>query len=115
MQPQSYEVMGMTLEKLGLTGQMQNEEMMNVSSQVGPVYPDRGNSFWLSRRDGVWYLSTSLPAGDRVLLDQDVGALCEACVGSGPSAMYRVPPELIARFKLGEIDNNQYRRLFPRD
>jgi hypothetical protein len=80
MQPQSCEEMGKVQEKLGLTGQMQNEEQLIVSSQVGPVYPDRGNSFWLSRRDGVWYLSTWLPAGYRVPLDQYVGAVC----GSDP-------------------------------
>ena len=45
MQPQSYHAMAEALARLGLVGQMQNEEMLIVSSQVGPVWPDCANSF----------------------------------------------------------------------
>jgi hypothetical protein len=31
----------------------------------------------------------------------------------GTSAMYRVPPDIVARFELQEIDDRQYERLFP--
>jgi hypothetical protein len=32
---------------------------------------------------------------------------------AGNSAMYRVPPEIAARFELQEIDDRQYEELFP--
>jgi hypothetical protein len=114
MQPDSYEVVVKALAKLGLVGQMQREGQLVVSSQVGPVWPDRGSSFWLSRRQGAWYLSTWLPAGYRVPADQDLVALCSACMG-GPSALYRVPPEVIERFRLRELTEKEYDRLFPSD
>jgi len=31
----------------------------------------------------------------------------------GKSAMYRVHPDIVARFELQEIDERQYERLFP--
>jgi len=114
MQPDSYDAAREALAKLGLAGQMQGEDQLIVSAQQGPVWPNRGNSFWLSRKQGTWYLSTWLPAGYRVPPEQDLVALCSACMG-GPSAMYRVPPEVIERFGLQELDENEYERLFPSD
>ena len=114
MQPDSYTALTEALEKLGFVGQMQNEDMLIVSSQQGPVWPNRGSSFWLSRKQGAWFLNTWLPAGYRVPQDQDLLELCSACMG-GPSAMFRVPPEVIARFGLQELEDNEYERLFPSD
>jgi len=114
MQPNSYDDLTEALAKLGLVGQMQSEDQLIVSTQHGPVWPNRGNSFWLSRKQGTWYLSTWLPAGYRVPPDQDLVALCSACIG-GPSAMYRVPAEVIARFSLQELEDDEYERLLPSD
>jgi len=124
MQPESYDGMRKALAGLGLVGQMQNENQLVVSSQEGPPWPNRGNSFWLSRKQGAWYLSTWLPAGYRIPAGQDIVALCSACMGGpsvaramegGSSAMYRVPRELIERFGLQELEENEYERLFSGD
>jgi hypothetical protein len=114
MQPDSYEAVSEALAKLGLVGHLQGEDQLIVSAQQGPVWPNRGNSFWLSRKQGAWYLSTWLPTGYRVPPDQDLVALCSACMGC-PSAMYRVPPEVTQRFGLQELGNNEYELLFPSD
>jgi hypothetical protein len=114
MQPESYGGMRKALAGLGLVGQIQNENQLVVSSQEGAPWPNRGNSFWLSRKQGAWYLSTWLPAGYRIPAGQDIVALCSACMG-GPSAMYRVPRELIERFGLQELEENEYERLFSGD
>jgi hypothetical protein len=114
MQPDSYEAMTKALAKVSLAGQMQGEDQLVVSTQEGPVWPNRGNSFWLSRKQGSWYLSTWLPAGYRVPPDQDLAALCSACMG-GLSARYRVPPEIIERFGLQELEDSEYERVFPSD
>lgn len=111
MQPDSYDSMTKALVKVGLVCQMLNENQLIVSLQQGPVWPNRGNSFWVSRKQGDWYLSTWLPVGYRLPVDQDVVALCLACMG-GDSAMYRVPAEVIARFKLQELDEKEYECLF---
>lgn len=114
MQPDSYDAVAKALAKRGLIGQMQREDQLVVSSQEGPVWPNRGNSFWLSRKQGTWYLSTWLPAGYRVPAEQDLVALCSACMG-GPSAMYRVPPEVIEQFGLQGLTEMEYDQLFPSD
>jgi len=114
MQPESYDAVTKALAKLGLVGQMQREDQLVVSSQEGPVWPNGGNSFWLSRKQGTWYLSTWLPVGYRVPANQDLVALCSTCMG-GPSAMYRVPADVLERFELQELDEHEYERLFSGD
>ena len=114
MQPDSYETMAEALEEHALTGQMQRKDQLVVSCQEGPVWPNRGNSFWLSRKQGIWYLSTWLPAGYRVPEDKDILALCSSCM-IGDSAMYRVPADVVGRFGLHELREEEYDRLFASD
>jgi hypothetical protein len=105
-------VMG-ALKNAGLTSRRTRPDQLIVSLQKDPVWPNRGNSFWLSHTEGTWYLSTWLPVYYRIPPNQDVVSVCLACMAAGTSAMYRVPPEISARFELQEIDERQYERLFP--
>ena len=108
-----YTALTEALAAVGLTGQRSRLDQLIVSPQQGPVWPDRGNSFWLSWNQGLWYLSTWLPACYRVPANQDLVGICSVCMAIGTSAMYRVPPEIVTRFQLQEIDDRQYERLFP--
>lgn len=114
MQTDSYEAIVKALAERGLVGQMQNEEMLVVSSQAGLVWPNRGNSFWLSRKFGAWYLSTWMSAGYRIPTRHGVVELALACM-IGSSAMYRVAPEVVEQFELQELDEQEYERLFACD
>ena len=89
MQPDPYIALTEALAAVGITGQRTRPDQLIVSAQRGPMWPNQGNSFWLSYNQGLWYLSTWLPA------------------------CYRVPPDILARFQLQEIDDRQYERLFP--
>ncbi len=113
MQFDPYIALTEALASAGLTWQRNRPDQLIVSAQEGPVWPDRGNSFWLSHIQGTWYLSTWSPVCYRVPPNQDIVGLCSACMAAGTSAMYRVAPEIVARFELQEIDERQYERLFP--
>jgi hypothetical protein len=108
-----YNTLTDALAAAGLTAQRSRPDQLIVSAQQGSVWPKRGNSFWLSQNQGVWYLSTWLPACYRVPANQDVVRLCVACMAVGSAAMDRVPPKIVARFELQGIDDRQYERLFP--
>ena len=108
MQPDPYIALTEALAAVGLTAQRTRPDQLVISTQQGPVWPN----FWLSHSEGHWYLSTWLPAYYRVPADRDIVNLCSACMTAGSSAMYRVPPDTIARFQLQEIDDRQYERLF---
>ena len=108
----SYTTLTNALEAIGLTGQLTRPNQLVVSAQTGPVWPDRGNSFWLTLQRGTWYLSTWSPTCYRIPGDQDVVSLCSACMQVGTSAMYRVPDEIAIRFKLEEISHREFERLF---
>ena len=101
------------LAEAGFTAQQQRPDQLIISAQQGPVWPNHGNSFWMTHKEGSWFLSTWTPVCYQVPADQDMVALCCACMGVGTSAMYRVPAEIVARFGLREIDDRQYERLFP--
>jgi hypothetical protein len=114
MQPESYEVMAAQLSAIALNAAQQGPQKLVVSSQVGAVWPNRGNSFWLSLRNATWYLSTWLPALYKVPSDQDMVALCRECMSFGSGAMYTVPEHIAHQFGLVRVDD-EYEKLFPGD
>jgi hypothetical protein len=107
MQPDPYESMIKALARVGLVGEMSNHRQLVVSRQVGPVWPDRGNSFWLSHSRGIWHLCTWSSVCYEVPRDQDVVDLCTRCMSLGTSAMYRVPREIVECFGLQELGNDE--------
>jgi hypothetical protein len=113
MQPDPYIPLIEAVKRVGLLAQRNRPDELVVSTQQGPVWPNQGNSFSLSQREGIWYLSTWLPVHYRVPAQQDAVALCLACLAAGASAMHRVPAEIVTRFQLQEIDDRQYEELFP--
>ena len=113
MPAEQYLLLAADLTRVGLIAQFQNEDQLVVSTQVGPVYPDRGNSFWLSEKMGEWHLSTWAPIGYRIPPGQDIVVLCSACMSVGTTAMWRVPLDIVARFGLAELSDEQYERVFP--
>ena len=113
MEPAPYIQLIEALAAVGLVGQRNLPDQLIVSTQQGPVWPNRGNSFLLSYREGLWYLSTWSPVHYRVPAKQDIVQLCSACMAVGTSAMFLVPPEIVSRFELQEIDDRQFEELFP--
>ena len=83
-----------------------------LSQQTGPAWPDAGNSFWVCRLGGDWYVCTWAPRYYRVPASCSVLDVAEAFVDVGKSAQPRVPGELIARFGLAETDHAQFDRLW---
>ncbi len=66
MQFDPYIALTEALASAGLTWQRNRPDQLIVSAQEGPVWPDRGNSFWLSHIQGTWYLRTWSPVCYRV-------------------------------------------------
>jgi hypothetical protein len=113
MNPHSYASSTQALTAIGFTAQQRLPDQLIVSAQRVPVWPNRGNSFWLSRKGDIWYLATWLPACFRFPPAQDVVALCSACMSFGTSAMYTVPDDITTRFALERISDTELDRLFP--
>ena len=101
------------LDAVALVGVETSADQVIVSAQQGPVWPNRGNSFWVSYKRGNWYLSTWLPAAYRIPPGQDLVAVCLALMKSATSAMYHVPEEVVSHFGLEPIPDSEFERLFP--
>lgn len=112
---ESYSAVSDALAAEGLVGQQTRSDQLIVSVQQGPVWPDRGNSFWLSRQESTWYLITWSPVCYRIPKEQDVVALARECVEVEACAMHRVPSDIVTRFGLHELDDEECERLFPSD
>jgi hypothetical protein len=100
------------LRERGLSVFRQRHRQLVVSRQHGPALPYAGNSFWLCRLGGDWYVCTWSPRYYRVPATSSVIDVAEAFVDVGSSAQTRVPPELSTRFGLVETDDDDFERLW---
>lgn len=91
----------------GIRCQFQAAGQLVISRQLGSIWPDRGNSFWVTHVEGCWYLFTWSPVGYRVTEAADCAAVCRACMAFGTSAMYRVPSEIAEPFGLIELSPDE--------
>lgn len=87
--------------KCGINGRHQ----ITVSVQEGAIWPDRGNSFWVTNATGGWHLFTWSPIGYRVPGDVDLVELCKKCMTRGNSAMHSVPEDIVDEFTLERLDD----------
>ena len=91
---------------------LQADTTLVLSRHVGPAWPDRGNSFWACRLEGRWYVGTWTPHHYRFADESKPADFCAAFVDVGTSAQYVVPPELVDRFGLVEVDPDEFDRLY---
>jgi hypothetical protein len=89
--------------RCGVNGRHQ----ITISVQDRAIWPNAGNSFWITVATGAWHLFTWTPVGYRIPMDADVADLCRRCMTIGDSAMYRIPQTIIDAFGLIEIDEEE--------
>jgi hypothetical protein len=109
-----YEKLADALAADGIRCYQQSPDQLVVSQQTGPVSPNRGNSFWLTRAAGSWHLFTWTPVGYSVPEVTDIESLCRACMAHGSSAMYRVPADIVQRFGLHELTGDEADLVFSK-
>jgi hypothetical protein len=56
--------------------QFQTRGQLVVSRQVGPIWPNHGNSLWVTHAGGRWHLFTWTPIGYRVPESADIATVC---------------------------------------
>ena len=100
------------LHERGLCAYRQGPRQLVLSRQRGPVWPDAGNSFWVCRLGGDWYICTWAPHHYRVPQPTSVLDVAEAFVDIDQSAQRHIPAELVMRFGLIETDNDEFDRLW---
>jgi hypothetical protein len=91
----------------GIQCGINSRHQISVSTQDGPIWPDRGNSFWITCAPGDWFIfpwysnGYALPDASRLV------ELCRRCMKIGDSAMYSIPDEVIAEFALRPLTENE--------
>jgi hypothetical protein len=91
---------------------LQSPDQLVVNRQSGPVSPSDGNSFWISRQQGTWYLCTWAPNCYSVPPETDIVSLCEEFVDFGSSAQPEVPAAMIIRFGLCRLSDEDAVEVF---
>ena len=112
MQADPYISLTKALATVGLTAQQSRPDQLIVSTQQGPVWPNTGNSFWLSLKQGFWYLSTWLPAVYRIPKEQNICELCAEVPQSSQTAIYRVEEHHVAKYGLERLSEEEADSLF---
>lgn len=90
----------------------QGEDQLVLSRQRGPVLPSRGNSFWLSNQQGIWYLGTWAPIAYSVAPETDLLGLCEEFVDVDSGAQVEVPTHIVERFQLTRLSDEEFEKAF---
>jgi hypothetical protein len=103
----AYRQLATALAADGIRCQFQTRGQLVVSRQVGPIWPDQGNSFWVIHVGGRWYLFTWVPVGYRVPESADMAALCRTCRAHGTSAMAEVLAHIAQEFGLGKLTEDE--------
>lgn len=109
-----YKTLAAALANNGIRCQFQTAGQMVVSRQVGPIWPNQGNSFWVTNVEGSWCLFTWAPIGYRVPATTDVAALCRVCMSVGDSAMFKVPNKIVDEFGLVELSEMDAKLIFQK-
>jgi hypothetical protein len=103
----SYEELVAALAGDGILCYLQSPDQLVVSAQTGAPWPDRGNSFWVTRAGGAWHLFTWAPRGYLVPSASDVAALCRTCLSHGTRAMGAAPAEIVEQYALRELTDDE--------
>jgi hypothetical protein len=102
-----YQQLAAALAEDGILCRFQAPGQMVVSAQEGPVWPDRGNSFWVTYVQGRWHLFTWSPRGYAVSAGTNMARLCRICMAHESSAMPRVPAHIVEEFGLSELSEHE--------
>lgn len=102
----------LALRDRGLCSYVNKGRQIVVSRQRGPVWPNRGNSFWIGCFGGEWHVVTWTPVAYRVPAAVSVVDVAAAFMDVGNEAQWRIPPEMIAQFGLEEIGFGEFERLW---
>jgi hypothetical protein len=107
-----YDPLIATLAKRSIEAYFQSSDQLVLSTQKGPVMPFGGNSFWISLKQGCWYLSTWAPVCYEVPPATDLPSLCAEFAAFGRCALAVVPKALVDKYCLRELDENEFDRVF---
>jgi hypothetical protein len=110
----TYEQLAAALAEVGIYCYLQSPDQLVVSDQLGPPWPNRGNSFWMTRATGVWHLFTWSSVGYFVPQIDDIASLCRACMAHGTNAMWEVPSDIVKQFALRELSEVDVEDIFAR-
>jgi hypothetical protein len=100
------------LRERSVRSYFQYADQLVVSRQPAVVWPNAGNSFWITLLQGQWYTCTWSPVCYRVPKGVDLVAVCVEFVDRGESAQPVIPSDLVERFKLVELQEHEARQLF---
>ena len=94
------------LLKMGIRCSVNSRHQIAVSVQDGAIWPDHGNSFWITCATGSWHLFTWSPIGYEVSDREDLLELCRRCIEISGSAMHTVPAEIVTEFGLVRLEDH---------
>ena len=93
------------LRAKGIGSYFQNPDQLVVSNQ-NPAVPN-SNGFWVTKKNGEWYLATWLPAIYHVPVDANIGNVVETVFRSSPTAMYTIGNETVGNLKLRRLSEEE--------
>lgn len=96
----------------GIKCGVNSRHQIAVSTQDGPLWPDAGNSFWITCATGQWHLFTWNSIGYLIPENSNLVDVCRTCMQIESKAMYVVPKSIVEQFGLIRLEHAEAKRVF---
>ncbi len=94
-----------SLKAKGIGCYVQGPDQLVVSDE-NPAMPST-NTFWVTHKNGHWYIGTWLPAVYLVPTDLKISDVCEIVFRSSPKAIYTIDNALAEQLKLRRLTEQE--------
>jgi hypothetical protein len=102
------------LQARGVRGQVRSHGSMMVSRTHNPL-PDSENSFNVLLVHDKWYIQTWAPRAYEIPQSADIVECCVVCFWCSNSQMRRVAQDVVDRFELRLLEDDEMERLLSQD
>lgn len=93
------------LESKGVGTHLQNPELIIVSNS-NPAMPD-SNCFWVTKKEGKWYLGTFLPAIYQLPEAANIAGVCEVVFRSSEKAIWTIDTLIASQLNLRRLSDSE--------
>jgi len=102
-----YGLLRKELLKSGIHCGINSRHQITISTQTGPIWPDRGCSFWVTCAPGSWYVFPWYHAGYSLPDEGRLAEFCRVCIQKFAEAVSEFPEEIVDEFELRQLSEGE--------
>lgn len=103
----SYSDVSKSLRARGIATHSNGDNNWQMVCSTGDFWtgPFSSSSVWMAKDAESWYIVTWAPVCYRIPSEADLISVCADVLSSSPTALYRIPTDLVSKYGLIELEN----------